>query len=281
MKWFSICCIGALLLVLCSPNVHSQGLTRGDAAGVANMDYTGDCPGDDLDYDYYLIKAWADEMEANLFTTNFVYPNINHLWMTDYNLVDWGRDHLKMETYHFVIISGHGGTVTVNNLDQNRIKLGKQNPNGDCYVYPRYQMKIGDNNQHKLKILHLVTCHGMTVDQGRLANTWNNTFAGIHQIHGFHGVSWSMPALLSDFEHLANHGQGNNVAYEWLFEMHHEEFEFDQCPVVYIGADSETQANQIFQNETYRVRDDPIYTEPSLFKRWYFEGCDPSQGGPM
>jgi Family of unknown function (DUF6345) len=277
--------IGLACILLTVTSVRSQGITRGEVGTVAMTVYDGDCPADDLEMDEQLLAIWNARMGANGFSTNFISPSINHLWMTDSDKVAWGRDHwsLKMDTYDIVMISGHGSTYENLGVKANSIMLRFKNGDNSCFAHPRDEMEIGDNDSGDLEILHVATCHSMTTDDNRHINTWRPAFEGVHQIDGFHGVSWVDAVMRFGFETLAVQGQIRGVALVWLDAMYFPDFNgHEQCPVAYTGRNSDLAAETVLRYETYRNRETVTdISDPTSWKRFYYDGCDPMDADPQ
>lgn len=297
-------CLGVLTLLIVIVGIGFAFATE-DFVRYFEQDYQASqyCDGvDDLYSLTPMTHLWSEAMEDHGWDGTLDYTSVSRMWLTDRSKDDptASHDYDHLETFDVAIIGSHGNWTNYNSVDQYRMRMNTTwGGSGEiyCMMWPREWMELGDDGGADIEILHIYSCHSMTVDNNVHATTWrssgNSVFQGIHQIHGFHGEAHAfMETFREPFENLANNGFSNAVAEEWVSELYAEDIVFedlggygfwrDQCPVAYTGRDTNIGALLILATEQYDTRGNwQDITDPQKFKRLYVDGCRPLGANEM
>jgi len=202
-----------LLFVLGGVLVSTGIATAGYAVRYLEETYDDtDCdPGDDtnddrefsmMTYRWYAYMGYQNYSTATVIDDYFREPAL-----TDPDCEDWGRDYSYIELADIAFVGGHGNTARrVSNgpvfyrLRQNEIY------DDDCKMWPDQQMRLGEGASDDIEILHMYSCHSMTIDNNAHINTWHPVFGGLHQVDGLHGNGHVGLSLADDFYWLARSG---------------------------------------------------------------------------
>lgn len=276
-----------LLFVLGGVLVSTGIATAGYAVRYLEETYDDtDCdPGDDtnddrefsmMTYRWYAYMGYQNYSTATVIDDYFREPAL-----TDPDCEDWGRDYSYIELADIAFVGGHGNTARrVSNgpvfyrLRQNEIY------DDDCKMWPDQQMRLGEGASDDIEILHMYSCHSMTIDNNAHINTWHPVFGGLHQVDGLHGNGHVGLSLADDFYWLARSGFSTGVGLEWIITLYVDDWDnngYDNCPVAYSGRGSSADALYLLNNEQYDTRED--YTDiadPTNYKRIWISGCLPN-----
>jgi hypothetical protein len=245
-----------------------------------------------------MVKAWYDAMtEANWVDMGLyricrggapcedLYSKggsqVNHLHSTpfvDRSLFDWGRDHLDLDNADAVMVAWHGqrrlladGSYTYQGL----MNYELNNEGMDCQLFGN-QMLIGNTD---LEFLHFSSCHSLTRS---LWPYWWQSFAGAHQITGFHGSMNVGASRVDEYQDFAVEAFYSTIADAWLDNHYLPDLSpgVDQCPVAYaVGADEADFLERI-STERYNL----VQRRPSGSDYWgamWIYGCDPDGEEPL
>jgi len=274
-----ILCLVSVLLLAVSHADYDVGYYINDDYGIDS-----DCTGNDL-INWEILQDYRYEMFYR------GWSNLHWITIYDFRLVDpdsydWGQDYNYVDSHDITWITGHGRILSDR---YQQIKL-HTNYHLGCYITPEFHMQLGEFGRD-IEILHVKSCHSMDESHDIWRN-WRPVFKGVHQIHGFHGLSWSAMKLREPLENLAINSHSSAVALEWKDELHQWIYDSDneewveQCPVAYTGRETLVDADRILDNERYptpgqvNIVFGDVYS-PSKWRRRYVDGCDPADGGPM
>ena len=238
--------------------------------GTENLDIAG------------MTADWYTEMKGQSGYGRWEAVNTaERYWLVDPDKETWGHDDLFAETHDILLVGGHGARETPSgDVEQYRLCMNRSY-SSSCKVWPRSQLELGEGD---IELLQMVSCSSMTTDNSVHSNTWQHAFEGIHQVHGFHGRTYSNSSLKDDYYRVANHGFSNAVAEEWVDELYEQDFSGsdDNCPCAYTGRNSQDECSTILHNEEYDTRGSySDIVDPTSWMRLYVDGCDPYGAGPM
>jgi hypothetical protein len=215
---------------------------------------------------------------------------VSHAEFLDPSRVWGGQDFDYVDSHQITWASGHGWS------DVHQVKLTMatyEDALDSCDVTPGIHMKLGQPTIHN-KWFHVFTCQSMQVEHDAW-QAWRTVFAGVHQITGFHGYSWSGSPLPARYAAFAHNSHYTAIAVNWVAQLYvSDNWQYppgsgtyvDQCPVAYTGRDSLDEASSLLTNEHYPIPGQPGvgYRDeysPTYWKRRYVLGCDPAGGQAM
>lgn len=244
---------------------------------------------DDLDVDEDLIRAWYDEItdsdrHGNALEKDGFYQNgsVVNSDFADAVAYSWGADDEGdgIDDSDIAMFSTHGsdpngsrwsGEVRVN-----------ESGSGDC-VIEQEELILGNDD---LEIFFLMSCE--TMNEESWWPEWSDSFEGIHQIEGFHGLYVTCSGYEGRFRDLGDDGFDIGVADAFIDNLYDGNTpgsgSFDQCPVARSVGTSKSNASSRLSNEEYDNRGN--YSDlPSGTSRYhivrYIKGCDPEDEGPL
>jgi hypothetical protein len=203
----------------------------------------------------------AYSKDGQLTNGNFV----NSLF-ADSGLVAWGNDHNHLDEGDAALIALHG--FETGNVYGGALRVNEAG-NGNCSVM-RDEMRLGNSD---LEFLHLSSCQSMDDNQW---SSWWQSFNGLHQVNGFHGLMWIGSGMVNDYEDFADDAFSSSIADAWLDNMYipNVSGNDDQCPVAYaVGANSNDMWNRIATERYNRVHTDPAV---GWWGVSFIAGCDPA-----
>jgi len=267
----------------------------------------------DYDIGYYLMENYGVDaycnnhnvyMNANLLDFNTYMANKGTGWdstfrvnnVYDYHLVDsskqtWGESDNYTESHDIAIVLGHGG-ITSNKyyLQANRSVQGRDY----CRIFPHADMYLGESDVD-IEWLIVHSCHSMDDEDYTWRDSWRPAFHGIHQVFGFHGVTWASSTqagttwIRENYEAFAQDAYVDGIADSWVFNMYETDIgpdDVDQCPVAYTGRATLANCDSILNYEKFptpgqvNIVYQDVYS-PTYWRRRFHGGCDPQGGGAM
>lgn len=243
------------------------------------------CDGGQRDSWDNMARAWYDEI-----TDNWPWPwghgsaawakdgfyhngNIVDSDFTDADKVAWGNDlgNDRADDVDVMMVALHGGNANDNRWT-GRVRVNEAG-DGNCDTY-QGSIVLGEAGSD-LEFLHLSSCFSM--DQEDWWPAWSDTFKGLHQIHGFHGIMWISSARADDYEDFADDAFDIPLVEAWydnLYDTGIGDGDWDQCPVARGAGTSQNNLWSRMDHERYNnVYSDP--TNPSWHGVVYIRGCDP------
>ncbi len=203
----------------------------------------------------------------------------------------WGRDDDpgQVDSGDAAMIGLHGGERALEGSWSALARVDAPGP-GDCLANQE-DMAFGDGD---LEFLHLSSCVSMDEDDW---TDWEASFAGVHQIDGFHGMSYAHGAAewLARYRNFAVDGFHAPIAISWVENLYrdscawnpatHRNEATDQCPVAHgvgVGAGAAAEADcwsRLFAERYNDVFGDPV--TPAFHCVTYVKGCDPRVKDPI
>jgi hypothetical protein len=150
---------------------------------------------------------------------------------------------------------------------------------GNCNAY-QGTMRFGNGD---LEFLHLSSCFGM--DREDWWPEWSDSFEGVHQIDGFHGVMWIGSDLVDEYEDFADDAFHTGIASAWIDHHYVPDASgpFDQCPVARsLGVNSADAVLRLSLERYNSVFPDPPGSgESRRHRARYVRNCDPKGKGAL
>ena len=211
---------------------------------------------------------WGHGSEAYSRDRRQVNGNIADSWFTDTSLASFGNDRTYLDEGDAVMICTHGAESSGRWFGRMRIN---EAGSGNCNAWQGH-MELGDLD---LEFLHLSSCQSL--DDNQWSSEWLDSFNGLHQVDGFHGLMWIGSSLEDDYEDFADDAFDCSIADAWLDNMYRPNISGsdDQCPVAYATGSTEGDLLNRLGNERY----DNVYSDPTSPNWWgamYIGGCDPA-----
>ncbi len=209
--------------------------------------------------------------------------------IVDSNFVDkdvkaWGKDHQydKADEPDVLMIALHGGNsdastgyrwVGVVRVDE----LGDSGQ-GNCGTFQGH-MRFGNSD---LEFLHLSSCKSL--ERPDWYPEWAESFAGLHQVDGFHGLMWISSWYKDEYRDFADDGFDVGIGYAWVENLYkYRKPGQNMCPVamtVGTGANGQSSCWHRMAHERYNnVFSDP--TNPTFYGVLFIDGCNPKSGAPL
>jgi Family of unknown function (DUF6345) len=239
------------------------------------------CSGDRL-YVTQLTNDWYAEMkEVNPVYESEMVDVAIKWFFADSDAVGWGKDDFFLEHFDIALIASKS-TCTIG-ANRHFSFFFNEDYENTCYLSPKDTMRLGDGSGADIEILQVVASHSMTVDDGVHARTWQPTFDGLHQVHGFHGTTWDVIGLADNYERVGNDGWTSSVAGEWVNELYEDNYidGYDNCPVAYTGRPTRLSALSILFGERYGNTGNYGDETATVFVRRFIPGCDPNAGSAL
>lgn len=191
---------------------------------------------------------------------------VNSLF-ADNSLVAWGNDFQHIDGGDAALMALHG--FENSNVWGGALRVDEAG-GGNCSIN-RNEMRLGNSD---LEFLHLSSCQSLDDNQW---TSWYQSFGGLHQVDGFHGLMWIGSGMVNDYADFADDAYSTNIADAWLDNMYipNVSGSDDQCPVAYaVGANSADMWYRI-GHERYNN----VFGDPASVGWWgtvYIAGCDPA-----
>ncbi len=243
------------------------------------------CDGGQRDSWDNMARAWYDEITdagwspwghgSKAWVKDGFYHNGNIVDsdFTDVNEVAWGNDlgTDRLDDVDAFMIALHGGNASDNRW-YGSVRVNEAG-DGNCSTYQGH-IVLGEAGSD-LEFLHLSSCFSM--DEEDWWPAWSDTFKGVHQIDGFHGIMWISSARCDDYEDFADDAFDISIADAWLDNLYDTDVSdgnWDQCPVARGAGTSESDLWSRIDHEEY----DNVYSDapnPTWHGVIYIRGCDP------
>lgn len=209
---------------------------------------------------------------------NYVDTTIVDSDFVDSSLVNWGRDHWvdRPDDVDVTMIALHGGNASGNRRWFGRVRSDEAG-DGNCNTW-QASMEFGDVDA---EFLHLSSCVSMDMEDWH--PNWSESFDGVHQINGFHGVMYIF-CNGSDYppryQNFAWDSFFMPISLAWLDNMYdvRSGAANDQCPIsrgVGVGANGEADCwNRMYSERYLNVRNDPA--NPTWHGVMWVTPCTPA-----
>lgn len=255
---------GALVRVITRWDAGCDASNRSDWDDMVRAWYN-DITDDDAPGDGHGDKAYLHDgfyQNGNIVDSDF----------TDLVLVPWGLDHLDdhVDEPDVAMIALHGGEDPDDLRWRGKVRVDEPGA-GNCRAY-QGEMSFGETD---LEFLHLSSCHSMDQDDWVQAR-WGTSFAGLHQVNGFHGIMWISDWYSDRYEEFSDDAFDDPISEEWVESHYDGAFwpgEFDHCPVSRGVGSTRNDVWNRMDHEEY----DNVFSDPA--NDWwgvvYIEGCDP------
>ena len=224
--------------------------------------------------------AWYDEITDNSWSggsghgyqaytrdRRLIDGNIADSWFTDRSLINFGNDTAFLDEGDAAMVCTHGSEISGRWAGTMRIN---EKGGGNCKAWQNH-MELGDVD---LEFLHLSSC--FSLDDNQWPFEWLDSFKGLHQVNGFHGVMWINIWRTAHYQSFARDAFETSIAAAWLDNLYEPGAAGadDQCPVAYGSGASEADLWYRMGNERYNR----VFSDPKAY--WwgaiYMGGCDPN-----
>lgn len=217
-----------------------------------------------------MARGWYNEITSSSWyykKANITNGNIVSYKFSDRSLVSWGDDTPYVDDADAALLFWHGSES--GNIYRGSMRLPNPNDNA-CRLF-QDDMELGDSD---LEFLVLSSCQSMDDNQW---SRWWQSFDGLHQVDGFHGLMWISSGYVGDYEDFADDAFDDNIADAWLDNLYRPNISgsSDQCPVAYGVGNGSTDLWNRMNNERYNN----VFSDPVTFTRWgatFIRGCDPA-----
>lgn len=199
---------------------------------------------------------------------------------TDASLSTQGTDNWndRIDDVDVAMVGMHGYNANSDGTWYGKVRIDEPG-DGSCNAW-QPEMELGESGGD-LEFLHLSSC--LSMDQQDWHPNWSSTFAGIHQIHGFHGLMFifcdGYPDRYRDF---ADDSFYVPVALAWLDNMYDQRdgVDNDQCPVSRAaGFGQANTLTRMFTERYNNVLSDPV--NPTWHHVLYVAPCNPIANDPL
>ncbi|HEY3243872.1 MAG TPA: DUF6345 domain-containing protein [Phycisphaerae bacterium] len=240
-----------------------------------------------------MVRAWYNEITDGdaapgghgnrAWVADGFYQNGNMVDsdFTDPDLVAWGNDdgNDRLDDVDVAMLAFHG-------KDANGSRwYGKMRVNeaggGDCKAEQDH-IQLGDTD---LEFLHLSSCESMNEESWW--PEWSDSFAGLHQIDGFHGLMWISGSYNDRYRDFADDAFDMSIADAWIDNHYdpahwYEAQSYDHCPVARGVGTGEEDCDDRMSNERYdHVYSDIAAEDIGFDEVIYISGCDPKSEGAL
>ena len=189
---------------------------------------------------------------------------------TDASIVSWGddSDDDNVDEPDACMVALHGGESS-DNLRWYGLVRVDESGDGNCYAWQGH-MALGDSD---LEFLHLSSCNSMNEDVWW--GEWQESFDGLHQINGFHGIMWINSTYRGRYEDFSDDAFDISIADSWVDNLYKYRVAGENmCPVSRGVGYSENSLWTRMDHEEY----DWVYSDPDG-AGWmgvvYIKGCNP------
>jgi hypothetical protein len=202
--------------------------------------------------------------------------NTKDSMFTDQSIVSWGRDdagQTRPDRPDAFMLGLHGGAGSDDRW-RATVRMDEAG-DGNCKTWQGH-MEFGDRD---LEFLHLSSCHGLTHETWA---QWPDSFGGVHQILGFHGVMWIRRGWYDRYWWYAYDAFDMPIATAWLDWQYvaNASGSDDQCPVVMANGDGVLNTYSRLDHEQFdNVYPDP--QNPNVSAVIWIGDCDPQGSGPL
>jgi hypothetical protein len=240
---------GAMVKVITEWDSSCTGNTRGSWDNMCDSWYDEIC-NDSSEPSGHGSRAWWKDSFVNK-------GSIRDPQFVDYDRQTWGIDmrdgnHTSGRWYGKVYINASSADCKA---EQNDIRLG----------------------DFDLEFLHLSSCHSMCEDNW---DEWEDSFDGLHQINGFHGLMYIWAGVVGRYGDFAEDAYDLNIAEAWV-DNHHSLGVLvlwpDHCPVSMVaGHSTASSAETRLSNTEY----DWTFEDPTPVLTFTYDwvgGCSPSE----
>jgi hypothetical protein len=188
---------------------------------------------------------------------------------TDPDLVSWGNDFAsdRNDEPDALLVGLHGGK---NDPDGRWVASVRRNEpgEGNCGAYQGH-MKLGDED---LEFLHLSSCHSMNHN---VWEEWLDTFSRLHQVDGYHGVSYVFRTYGHRYGSFADDSFDTSIANAWVDNLYkYRARNKSQCPVALGAGTDQTNLWDRLDHERYNW----VFPDQSSNNQAgtiWVAGCDP------
>jgi len=283
--------MGVGVLAVAAAWVWAASPPRGERKAVARVitRWDSDCDGSNrADWDN-MVDAWYDEITnddprpdghgaAAWVRDGFhVNGNIVDSDFADPDKVPWGNDFAddRLDEDDVCMVGLHGGETSGNLRWRGRVRVdeppdGAGDPN--CNAYQGH-MTLGNTD---LEFLHMSSCHSLCQDNW---TSWQDSFARLHQLNGFHGIMYIVPWWPVLYEDFGDDVFDDPIYEAWLDNLYDPEHWYevyqdgDQCPTSMASGSGLLDAWDRLTTEQYNN----VFADPqsnSFVQLWVSE-CDP------
>ncbi len=276
-RWFAA--------LLCASAVIAADVEARDAACRVVTRWDDSCSGGPRGWWDDMVRAWYDAISdsspiwghgANAYGRHGLQHNGNIIDgdVTDISLRPFGLDHLPghpdaVDAFMFAL---HGVDAPVTERWCGVVRVDEPGW-GNCLTYQGH-MRWGDGD---LEFMHLSSCFSM--DREDWWPSWSESFDGLHQVDGFHGIMWIGSGRVSDYSDFAHDAFWGGISSAWIDNMYDTDVNdfWDQCPVTRAVGVTSGDASLRMSYERYaNVFPDPPGLGASRSHRVrYVKGCDP------
>jgi hypothetical protein len=193
---------------------------------------------------------------------------------TDSRIVAWGNDDCDdcVDEGDAVMIGLHGSNGTGGRWNAH-VRVDETGA-GNCVSWQGH-MLFGD---YDLEFLHLSSCHSADFD---VWSEWGDSFDGLHQMDGFHGVMYVTSLYDHRYEGFSDDAFNTSIADSWVDNLYkYRSRHRNQCPVAIGVGNGASDLWDRMDNEQY----DWVYHDPDVWThqgRIWIEDCDPRGAGTL
>ena len=275
------------LLAACAPLGVAGAADDGDeneALVRVVTQWDGGCSGSSVSSLDNMIDAWYDELTYDHdWTRDGFYKNgtIVDSDFTDSSLVGFGNDGAndRPDDDDACMIGFHGKDA--NGERWYGVVRVDESGSGNCFAGQAHMLFNDD-----LEFLHWVSCESMNEESWW--PEWSESFDGLHQIDGWHGLAWSSTSYNDRYEDFADDAFDIGIADSWIDNLYdpahwYEAWqEYDHCPVARCVGETEDDLDTRIGREHY----DNVYSDLAAGDIvWdgtlYIDGCDPKSEDPL